>query len=79
MDKNFHETTNLRVEIMNSRRQVKEKLGHVVQLNVNLMLILFNLSFVIVLLCVTSRKRVVISLVEVFERVGKSVISVGKG
>ena len=55
MDKNFHETTNLRVEIMNSRRQVKEKLGHVVQLNVNLMLILFNLSFVIVLLCVTAK------------------------
>ena len=55
MDKNFHETTNLRVEIMNSRRQVKEKLGHVVQLNVNLMLILFNLSFVIVLLCVTVK------------------------
>ena len=55
MDKNFHETTNLRVEIMNSRRQVKEKIGHVVQLNVNLMLILFNLSFVIVLLCVTVK------------------------
>ena len=55
MDKNVHETTNLRVEIMNSRRQVKEKLGHVVQLNVNLMLILFNLSFVIVLLCVTAK------------------------
>ena len=55
MDKNFHETTNLRVEIMNSRRQVKEKLGHVAQLNVNLMLILFNLSFVIVLLCVTAK------------------------
>ena len=55
MDKHFQETTNLRVEIMNSRRQVKEKLGHVVQLNVNLMLILFNLSFVIVLLCVTVK------------------------
>ena len=55
MDKNVHETTNLRVEIMNTRRQVKEKLGHVVQLNVNLMLILFNLSFVIVLLCVTAK------------------------
>ena len=55
MDKKFHETFNLSVEIMNSRRQVKEKLGHVVQLNVNLMLILFNLSFVIVLLCVTAK------------------------
>ena len=38
---------------MNSKRQVKEKLGHVVQFNVNLMLILFNPSFVIVLLCIT--------------------------
>ena len=55
MDKKFHETFNLSVEIMNSRRQVKEKLGHVVQLDVNLMLILFNLSFVIVLLCVTVK------------------------
>ena len=55
MDKKFHETFNLSVEIMNSRRQVKEKLGHVVQLNVNLMLILFNLSFVTVLLCVTVK------------------------
>ena len=55
MDKNFHETTNLSVEIMNSKRQVKEKLGQVVQLNVNLMLMLFNLSFVIVLLCVTVK------------------------
>ena len=78
MDKKFHETFNLSVEIMNSRRQVKEKLGHVVQLNVNLMLILFNLSFVN---SFTLRycKRVVISLVEVFERVRKSLISVGKG
>ena len=55
MDKKFHETFNLSVEIMNSKRQVKEKLGHVVQLNVNLMLILFNISFVIVLLCVTAK------------------------
>ena len=28
----LHETTNLCVEIMNSERQVKEKLGHVVQI-----------------------------------------------
>ena len=39
MDKKFHETTNLSVELMNSRRQVKDKLGHVVQFDVNVMLI----------------------------------------
>ena len=32
MDINLRETTNLGVEIMNSKRQVKEKLGHVVQI-----------------------------------------------
>ena len=41
MDKKFRETTNLCVEIMNSRRQVKGKLGHVVQIDVNMIL---NLS-----------------------------------
>ena len=34
MNKNLRETTNLCVEIMNSQRQVKEKLGHVVQIHV---------------------------------------------
>ena len=32
MDINLRETTNLGVEIMNSKRQVKGKLGHVVQI-----------------------------------------------
>ena len=41
MDKKLRETTNLGVEIMNSKRQVKRKLGHVVQFEVNVM---FNLS-----------------------------------
>ena len=34
MDKKLRETTNLGVEIMNSKRQVKRKLGHVVQIRV---------------------------------------------
>ena len=34
MDKTLRETTNLCVEIMNSRRQAKEKRGHVVQIRV---------------------------------------------
>ena len=34
MDKKLLETTNLCVEIMNSKRQVKRKLGHVVQIRV---------------------------------------------
>ena len=33
MDKKLHETTNWGVEIMNSKRQVKRKLGHVVQIS----------------------------------------------
>ena len=41
MDKKLRETTNLGVEIMNSKRHVKRKLGHVVQIDVNVML---NLS-----------------------------------
>ena len=41
MDNLLRETTTLGVEIMNSKRQVKRKLGHVVQFDVNLML---NLS-----------------------------------
>ena len=32
MDKKLHEITNLGEEIMNSKRQVKGKLGHVVQI-----------------------------------------------
>ena len=32
MDKKLRETTNLCVEILNSKRQVKWKLGHVVQI-----------------------------------------------
>ena len=47
MDKTLRETTNLCVEIMNSRRQAKEKRGHVVQIrvwrfDVNVMLNLSN-------------------------------------
>ena len=34
MDKKLRETTNLGLEIMNSERQVKRKLGHVVQIRV---------------------------------------------
>jgi len=32
MDKKLRETTDLCAEIMNSKRQVKEKLGHVAQI-----------------------------------------------
>ena len=32
MDKKLRETTNVCVKIMNSKRQVKGKLGHVVQI-----------------------------------------------
>ena len=38
MDKKLRETTNLGVEIMNSKRHVKRRLGHVVQIDVNVML-----------------------------------------
>ena len=34
MDKKLRETTSLRVEVMNSKRQVQGKLGHVVQIHV---------------------------------------------
>ena len=34
MDKKLREITNLGVEMMNSKRQVKRKLGHVVQIRV---------------------------------------------
>ena len=34
MDKKLRETSNLGVEIRNSERQVKRKLGHVVQIRV---------------------------------------------
>ena len=34
MDKKLRETINLGVEIMNSKRQVKRKLGHVVLIRV---------------------------------------------
>ena len=33
MDKKLRETTNLSVEIMKSKRQVKRKLGHMVQIH----------------------------------------------
>ena len=36
MDKKLPETTNLGVEIMNSKRQVKGKIGHVVQVRAGL-------------------------------------------
>ena len=36
MDKKLPETTNLGVEIMNSKRQVKRKIGHVVQVRAGL-------------------------------------------
>ena len=46
MDKKLREITNLCVEIINrKKRQVKGKLGHVVQLDVNVMLSL----------CITAR------------------------
>ena len=34
MDKTLRKTTHLSLEIMNSKRQVKGKLGHVVQIRV---------------------------------------------
>ena len=34
MDKKLRETTNLGVEIMNTKRQVKRKLGQVVQIRI---------------------------------------------
>ena len=34
MDKELRETTSLCVELMNSNRQVKGKLGHVIQIHV---------------------------------------------
>ena len=34
MDKKLREATNLGVEVMNSKREVKKKLGHVVQIRV---------------------------------------------
>ena len=34
MDKKLRETTNLGVEMMNSKREVNRKLGHVVQIRV---------------------------------------------
>ena len=34
MDKKLRETTDLGVEMMNSKREVKRKLGHVVQIRV---------------------------------------------
>ena len=38
MDKELRETVNLADEIVNIKRQVMEKLGHVVQFDVNVML-----------------------------------------
>ena len=34
MDKKLRETANLGLEIMNNKRQIKRKLGHVVQIRV---------------------------------------------
>ena len=34
MDKKLREATNLGVEVMNCKREVKKKLGHVVQIRV---------------------------------------------
>ena len=42
MDKTLCETTNLCIEIMNSKRQVKRKLGHVVLIEANVMLYLYT-------------------------------------
>ena len=47
MDKKLPETTNLVVEIMNSKRQVKSKIGHVVQVRAGLpfdLNVMLNLS-----------------------------------
>ena len=41
----MRETSNLCAEIMISKRQVKGKLGHVVQIDVNVMM--FNLSITV--------------------------------
>jgi len=48
MDEKLREITNLGVEIMNSKRQVKRKLGHVVQI-VNAVNVMLNLSTVFAL------------------------------
>ena len=44
MDTKLRETTNLCIELMNSKRQVKGKFGHVVQVDVNVKLNLSNES-----------------------------------
>ena len=47
MDKKLPETTNLGVEIMNSKRQVKRKIGHVEQVRAGLpfdLNVMLNLS-----------------------------------
>ena len=47
MEKKLPETTNLGVEIMNSKRQVKRKIGHVVQVRAGLpfdLNVMLNLS-----------------------------------
>jgi len=59
MDKRFPETqgaTNLCVETMNSRRQAKRKLGHVVQIRVN----------VILYLSIVLQRTVFLSLMVIF-------------
>ena len=60
MDKKLRETTKLGVEIMNSKRQVKRKIGHVVQVRAGLpfdLNVMPNLSILDFLLFVACRLR----------------------
>ena len=60
MDKKLRETTNLGVEIMNITRQVKRKIGHVVQVHAGLLFdlnVMLNLSILDFLLFVACRLR----------------------
>ena len=60
MDKKLLETTNLEVEIMNSKRQVKTKIGHIVQVLAGLpfdLNVMLNLSILDFLLFVACRLR----------------------
>ena len=55
MDKKLRETTNLCVEIMNSKRQVKMKLGHVVQICVCRLKLTWCLSSLIAFILMVTR------------------------
>ena len=55
MDKKLRETTNLCVEIMNSKRQVKMKLGHVVQICVCRLKLTWCLSSLIAFILMLTR------------------------